>query len=157
MGSRDSSSSRNILIAVDESENARRAVAYVARLLQGVQREFRIALLHVIVEPDEDFFITPEEKDEWYARTSESVNRVLEEYRKYLVDAGFPPEKVSVHSPIRYCPSIAECILAEQEDMEFETIVVGRKGISRKEELLFGSGSSKLLKIAQDCAVWVIQ
>jgi nucleotide-binding universal stress UspA family protein len=157
MDRNDSHTRRNILIAVDESENARRAIEYVARLLLGIQEEFRVALLHVIVEPDEDFFITPQEKEEWYARTSETVNRVLDEYRNYLIDAGFSPAKVTVHSPIRYCPSIAECILAEQEVMEFATIVVGRKGISRKEELLFGSVSSKLLKIAQNCAVWVIQ
>jgi nucleotide-binding universal stress UspA family protein len=52
---------------------------------------------------------------------------------------------------------MAECIIAEQEILEYGTIVVGRKGMSRKEEVLFGSVSSKLVKIARDCAIWVIE
>ena len=46
---------KNILIAVDESENARRAVSYVGQLLAGVQG-FKVLILHVIRQPEEDFF-----------------------------------------------------------------------------------------------------
>ena len=55
---------KNILIAVDESENARRAVSYVGRLLAGIGG-FKILILHVIRQPDEDFFPTATEKDTW--------------------------------------------------------------------------------------------
>ena len=37
---------RNILIAVDESENSRRAVSYVGQLLGGLA-DFKVTILHV--------------------------------------------------------------------------------------------------------------
>ena len=46
---------RNILIAVDDSQNAQRAVTYVGRLLGGI-RGFKVTVLHVIPEPEEDYF-----------------------------------------------------------------------------------------------------
>jgi hypothetical protein len=55
MASQDKVFNKNILIAVDESENARRAVSYVGQLLGGLE-DFRVTILHVVPEPDEDFF-----------------------------------------------------------------------------------------------------
>ena len=55
---------KNILIAVDESENARRAVSYVCQLLAGA-KGFKILILHVIRQPDEDYFPTSNEKEKW--------------------------------------------------------------------------------------------
>jgi nucleotide-binding universal stress UspA family protein len=153
----DQNVNRNILIAVDPSENARQAVVYVGRLLGGLDGGFRVTVLHVIVEPESDFFETPEEKETWFLNHTRQVGQMLAEYRQLLIDHGFAPEHVSIHTPVRYCPSMAECIIAEQEILEYGTIVVGRKGMSRKEEVLFGSVSSKLVKIARDCAIWVIE
>ena len=46
---------KKILIAVDESENAGRAVLYVSRLLSGISG-FEVLILHVIRQPEEDYF-----------------------------------------------------------------------------------------------------
>jgi nucleotide-binding universal stress UspA family protein len=51
---------------------------------------------------------------------------------------------------------MAGCILSEREKRASDTIVVGRQGLSRKEEFLFGSISSKIVNHARDCTVWVI-
>ena len=147
---------RNILIAVDESENARRAVSYVAQLLEGIEG-FKIALLHVIAEADEDYFPTDAEKEKWLGQYKRKVDAMLEDYRQILVRAGFNPDDVSVRSPLRYCPSMAECILAERDETEYHTIVVGRQGLSRSEEFLFGSISSKIVTHARNCTVWVVE
>jgi nucleotide-binding universal stress UspA family protein len=82
---------------------------------------------------------------------------MLEEYRNELIKAGFNPENVSVRSMLKYCPSMAECILAERDDTQYSTIVVGRQGISRSEEFLFGSVSSKIVTHARKCTVWVVE
>ena len=55
---------KNILIAVDESENARRAVSYVGQFLAGI-KGFKVLVLHVIRQPEEDYFPTSSEKDQW--------------------------------------------------------------------------------------------
>jgi len=147
---------RNILIAVDASENSRRAVQYVADLLGGI-KGFSATLLHVIREPEEDEFPDPEEKEKWYHEYQQQVNLMLEDYRRMLIDAGFSSEDVSTRSSRRYCPSMAECIIAERDSLEYATLVVGRKGLSLKEEFLFGSISGKIVRIARDCAVWVVE
>ena len=81
----------------------------------------------------------------------------LEEYRRMLIEAGFATEDVSTRSTLRYCPSMAECILAEQDLLKYATLVVGRKGISHQEEFLFGSISGKIDRIARNCTVWVVE
>jgi nucleotide-binding universal stress UspA family protein len=52
---------------------------------------------------------------------------------------------------------MAECILSERDETEYDTIVVGRQGISRNEEFLFGSVSSKIVTHARNCTVWVVE
>jgi hypothetical protein len=34
---------------------------------------------------------------------------------------------------------------------------IGRRGISKKEEFMFGSTSTRILHIAKDCSIWVIE
>ncbi|MBT8407294.1 MAG: universal stress protein [Deltaproteobacteria bacterium] len=147
---------KNILIAVDESENARRAVSYVAQLLGGLEG-FKVTVLHVIPQPEEDFFKTSTEKEEWCSQYQEKVDAMLESYRQILIGAGFHPPDVSVRSPFRYCPSMAACILAERDETDYGTLVVGRQGLSRSEEFIFGSISSKIVSHARNCTVWVVE
>jgi nucleotide-binding universal stress UspA family protein len=147
---------KNILIAVDDSENARRAVSYVAQLLGGING-FKVTVLHVVPEVEEDYFASDSEKDEWFKQYKQKVSAMLEDYRQILLKGGFDPSNVSVRSPLRYCPSMAECILLERDELAYDTIVVGRQGLSRKEEFLFGSISSKIVTHARNCTVWVVE
>ena len=82
---------------------------------------------------------------------------MLENYRQILIRTGFSPKAVSTRATLRYCPSLAECILAERKDAKCSTIVVGRQGLSRSEEFLFGSVSSKIVNHARNCTVWVVE
>ena len=147
---------KNILIAVDESENAGRAVSYVAQMLGGVIG-FRVTILHVVAEPEQDYFPTSTEREKWLSQHKQKVDVMLEGYRRILINAGFGSNEVTVRSTIRYCPSMAECILAERDEPEYSTIVVGRQGLSRSEEFLFGSISSKIVNHARNCTVWVVE
>ena len=147
---------KNILVAVDESENACRAVSYVGQLMAGV-KGFKVIILHVIRQPEEDYFPTSTEKEKWLGQYKLKVDAMLEDYRQMLIHAGFDIEDVSVRSTVRYCPSLAECILAERDKMKCSTIVLGRQGLSRSEEFLFGSVSSKIVNHARDCTVWVVE
>ncbi len=152
----DKKINKNLLIAVDESENARRAVSYVAQLLGGLPG-FKVTLLHVIPDPEEDYFPDEKEREKWLEDYKKRIEQRLGKYREMLITAGFEAGDVSVRSPLRYCPSMAQCILAERDDTRYGTIVVGRKGLSRTEEFLFGSISSKIVDHAKDCTVWVVE
>jgi len=147
---------KNILVAVDDSDNARRAVSYVAQLL-GEFTGFNVTVLHVVPEAEEDYFTNDSERDAWFKQYQQKVAAMLEDYRQILLKGGFDANHVSVRSPLRYCPSMAECILSERDELAYDTIVVGRQGLSRKEEFLFGSISSKIVTHARNCTVWVVE
>ncbi len=155
-GHREHTKDRHILIAVDESENARRAVKYVAGLLGGVPG-FRVTLLSIIPEPSEDFFAADADRKDWTEKYRARALAMLEDFRNTLVSSGFGEGRVDLVVDSMFCPSVAECIIDEQKKLGCSTIVVGRRGISRKEEFLFGSTSNKILHEVKDCAVWVIE
>ena len=147
---------RNILIAADESQNSERAVTYVGKLLGGIQG-FKVTVLHIISEPEEDYFNNVCDEDKWYNEYRQQVDQTLDKYRNILIDSGFNSEDISIRSTIRYCPSMAECILAERDNAEYSTLVVGRRGLTYKEEMLLGSISGKIVRTAKNCTVWVVE
>jgi nucleotide-binding universal stress UspA family protein len=147
---------KNILIAIDDSNNSRRAVQYVGYLL-GSMKGVHVTLLHIIPEPEEDYFPENEQKQQWLKKYREKLDAILDEYGRMLVADGFTEDAVEKRLSLRYCPSMAECILAERDERQYATIVVGRQGLSRKEEFLFGSISSKIVNHARHCTVWVVE
>jgi nucleotide-binding universal stress UspA family protein len=147
---------KNVLMAVDDSANSRRAVHYTAHLLGGVPG-VHVTLLHVIPVPEEDFFPDDAQKEEWLQHYRARMEAVLEEYRQILIAQGFAEDALEKRLPLRSCPSMAECILVERDARQYGTIVLGRQGLSRKEEFLFGSISSKIVNHARQCTVWVVE
>jgi nucleotide-binding universal stress UspA family protein len=147
---------KKIIIAVDDSPNAERAVAYVTRLLGHIPG-FSVVLLHVIDDPQEDFFHDTAEKQQWLADYRTRIEQTMAGYRDRLVAGGFDPAHISERVTVRHCPSLAQCILAERAAADCYTIVVGRQGRSRSEEFLFGSVSSKIVTHAKHCTVWVVE
>lgn len=147
---------KNFLIAVDDSENSHRAVEYAGYLLAGMAG-VHITLLHVIPDPEEDYFPEDSQRQQWLEKYRAKMNRALDEYAEMLLKAGFSAGAIEKRLPLRDCPSMAECILAERDERRYGTIVVGRQGLSRKEEFLFGSISSKIVNHARHCTVWVVE
>lgn len=147
---------RHILIAVDSSDNARRAVLFVGDFF-GCYEGFQVTLLHIILEPEATFFRNNEERKEWLASQRAEAQKVMKGYKNILTDAGFPEDKINVRIDSMRAPSVADCIIKEQEEMKCCTIVIGRRGISKKEEFIFGSTSNKIIHEARKCAVLVIE
>jgi nucleotide-binding universal stress UspA family protein len=147
---------RHVLIALDESENAKRALLYAADFLGGVPG-FRATLLNIIPEPSEDYFDSDKDRQTWMEDQRLKAEEMLDKYRMVLIQSGFGKDKVEGLVDIRNCPSIAECILDHQKRLGCCTVIVGRRGISKKEEFIFGSTSNKILHAGKNCAVWVIE
>jgi nucleotide-binding universal stress UspA family protein len=147
---------RHFLIAVDDSESSKRAVLYVADMVGGFPG-FAVTILSIIPAPEEDFFDSEEEQVAWTREKMAAANRMLENYRQIMIQAGFPPEKVRVRSCVGEERSFAEAILGTRCDLNCCTVVVGRHHKSKTEEFLQGSTSTKLIREAKNCAVWVIE
>lgn len=148
---------KNILIAVDASANARRAVEYATTVLAAASG-VRITLLYVERAPGRARFDT---EDAWLSQCRLEHNRVfdfLKDARAALLAAGLPEEAVLERTVLCSAePSIAQTILDVQQEGGYGTLVVGRRGLSKGEEFLFGSVSSKLVHNARNCAVLVVQ
>ncbi len=159
---------KNILVAFDGSENSLRAIDYVGSVIRG-DPSFKVCLLHVERLPDRDLF--PDE-DSWLksCKSQEhAMRKALEEGRETLLVKGVPGEAVdaryvvSCRSPFHDRPqcsmgtSVAMDILRIQKEGDFGAVVIGRRGVSKQEEFLFGSVSMKIVHHARDCAVWVVE
>ncbi len=148
---------KKILIAVDASENAQRATEYVTEIIGKRGEEFFIELIYVISNKAKDIF--PDEES-WEKKKQEEVNAakgVLANHKKILLNGGIAAKNVDFKIIETRDISIAKSILNYQKEHEFGTIVVGRRGMSKAEEFLFGSVSNKIVHYAKDCAVWVVE
>ncbi|WP_456433488.1 universal stress protein [Thermosulfuriphilus sp.] len=146
---------KRILIALDTSENAMRAVGYVAEML-GDQEDIFIELLHVAKEPPVDLFPDEQERQKAKEAQEKAIVEVFELAKNQLEIAGVSREKVVV-KVLPTTGSVARIILDEQNRGQFGTVVVGRRGVSKAEEFLFGSVSNKVVHYAKGCAVWVVE
>lgn len=147
---------RHILAAVDESDNSKRAIMYLADFF-GSDKDVFVTILSIIPEPSEDFFPTDEARDKWRGEKKAEMEKIMAGYRDILLGAGFAEGQVEVCLIIRPCTSIADAILEEQAKLRCCIVVVGRRGISHHEEFVFGSTSNKILHHATHCAVMVVE
>lgn len=146
-----------ILIAIDLSENSLKAVDYVAQMMQ-CHAEADITLLHVIKEPSPDVMQNEQERREHVEKARAEALSLMEKAATRLTSHEIP--ETNIHLKIQVCSqpvSVAELVLHERQAGQYGTIVVGRRGMSKKEEFLFGSVSNKIVREAKNCTVWVVE
>lgn len=152
-----------ILIAVDESKNSLRAIKYVAETMQCGAA---ITLMSVVPDPAaacelEGPTLVPifkENRDAFCAiedTKRERLKDFVSRARDALIKAGFSKDNVNIKIRKKK-KDVARDILKEAKDGKYDTIVVGRRGISGVKEFLFGSVSNKVLHLASDVAVIVV-
>lgn len=146
-----------ILIAIDLSENSLKAIDYVAKMME-CHSVVDITLLHVIKEPSPDVMPDEQERKRQIEETRADILGLMEKAAQRLIVHDIPEK--NIHLKIQVCSkpvTVAELILHERQSGGFGTIVVGRRGMSKKEEFLFGSVSNKIVREARECTVWVVE
>lgn len=157
-----------ILIAMDESKNAVEAVEYVARIVDKTG-ETEITLYHVFpeappigIEKEATLLHHPSFKEgtedfrAWLKQKRAAIEKVMDKARDILVKAGVAPRNVKVRIDEKK-EGIARDILKEAEKGKYNTIVVGRRGLTATKAFFFGSTSSKIVQHARNCTVWVVE
>jgi 2,4-dienoyl-CoA reductase (NADPH2) len=132
---------KKILIAMDGSENATMAAAYAADMLAN-RTDVTITLFHI--KTDESI------KDE------SGIKEMMDIARSILIKAGIPEKAINIEIRQKKA-GMGNDILNEIVEAGYGTVVVGRRGVSRANQLLFGSVSNKIVQNTKDCTVWVVE
>ena len=149
--------SRKMLIAVDASENSRKAVDYVGRF--AANTEVELTLYHAIRSLGlgflEDFSPQDKEINGFEKGLVGNAQSMFRAYQKELEKAGVLPARISTkHSRQSY--TRAGEILREAKNGDYGTIVMGRRGLSKVHEFLMGRVTDKVLSRAVEFAVWIV-
>ncbi|MGD8448745.1 MAG: universal stress protein [Desulfobacterales bacterium] len=132
-----------ILVAVDASEGAMRALDYVSEIVN--HSHWEVTLFHAIRDFHSDKL----------SEAKKSMASVLETASRHLENAGFNRNQISVRV-VTGVNSRAGAIITEALKGGYGTIVVGRRGLTHVEEFMMGRVSNKVIHMAREMAVWVV-
>ncbi len=151
-----------MLIAVDESDYAKKVVNYVASTVKPAANITLFSVLPTISSKLEKEFRNPLFSEKvvelkWMvSETKKKAELIIEECRTILLDAGFPDDTVEVKIQNKLV-GIARDIIAEAEKGKYDTVVVGRRGLSATAAFVLGSVSNKIVQNIKNCTVWVVE
>ena len=146
---------KRILLAVDASENSRRAVDYVGAIAAKTKAEF--TLFHVVRRFSflDDHTLRDHEVEGFWEEVKKDIPRMFRFYKTNLERAGVDGARVSTRANLD-SPSRAMDILQEAKEGGYGTIVMGRRGLSKVQEFLLGRVTNKVLQRAEKFAVWIV-
>jgi nucleotide-binding universal stress UspA family protein len=87
-------------------------------------------------------------------KKKELVKQAMDEAKKSLMEAGFSEKKITIKMEVRK-KGIARDIIAEAE-AGYDTVVMGRRGLSSIAEFFIGSVSQKVLHGTKDVSVILV-
>ena len=162
-----------VLVGTDGSVHASSTISYVGAIAADVPT-IVVRLLHVMApygvalwvhdtrasdEPHMDRY--PEtylgRLETWRTDQSKRALRILEQGRALLEEAGVPVDRIETRTVEgdSHRPSRELRLMAEREG--FDTIVVGRRGVSMWREFAFGGTTEDLLRYPIGHHLWVIE
>ncbi len=156
-----------VLIALDSSEGAWRAVEYVAEAF-GRTPGVHVALLHVLsgLPPafwDDGHILNDREKESrqrlvanWQQEQEKQWQGLVKKAHDRLTKAGISKDAVVNKFKPKYY-DVAEDILGEADAGSFDTIVMGRRGLGMAKSVLLGSVTQKVVQNARGYAVIIVK
>ena len=153
---------QKILVAFDDSENAMRAVEFIAT---SFTKEQEITLFSVIpntaaicdmnspsltpyfISKQTEFCILEDQK-------KELVNEALQKAKELLLKAGFEEKNITIKVETRKKGVVRDII--NEANSGYDTVVLGRRGLSGIKDFILGSVSQKVLHLAKDISVILV-
>ncbi len=158
---------KKVLIAIDDSKSAMKAVEYAGQQFSGVS-DLQIALVHVLPNLpamfwDEGHFLSEHEKadrkrvvDKWLADWKAKMEPVFRKAIEVLTSTGINRQQVQAKS-IYGTTDVAKSILEEARNGGYQTIIIGRRGVAGGKHTLIGSVTSKIIHQGTGIAVTVVE
>jgi nucleotide-binding universal stress UspA family protein len=153
---------QKILVAFDDSQNAMRAVEFIAG---SFTKEHKITLLSIIPDTAAICDMNSPSLTPYFIshqvtfcaledQKKELVNEALQKAKELLLKAGFEEKNITMKVETKK-KGIAKDIIDEAHS-GYDTIVLGRRGLSGIREFVLGSVSQKVLHSARDMSVIVV-
>lgn len=158
---------KKMLIAIDGSDNAMKAVEYIARQFSG-RNDLALTILNVLPYPpaplwDDGHIPTEEEStirakyiERWLKNEKAKVRPVFERAVQILTERDIKNENILTKS-ISDSIDVAGSILEEARDGGYDTLVLGRRGLSAAKHFLMGSVTSKIINHGAGIAICVVE
>ncbi|BBO88052.1 universal stress protein [Desulfosarcina ovata] len=150
---------KHLLVAFNGSHGAMKGVASVGALVGASDHHLH---LYSIITNDEKFwvgnktFFIPENIEDSIETGVNQIGAQLEVARSRLLTEGVAPDRISIkiHAVDR---NRSTCLVQEAMENHFGSVVVGRRGmITFFDAIFIGRVSDKVLRLADQMAVWVI-
>jgi nucleotide-binding universal stress UspA family protein len=153
---------QKILVSFDDSENAMRAVEFIAT---SFTKEQEITLFSVIpdtaaicdmnspsltpyfISKQTEFCVLEDQK-------KELVNKALQKAKELLLKAGFEEKNITIKVGTKKKGVVRDII--NEANSGYDTIVLGRRGLSGIKDFILGSVSQKVLHLAKDISVILV-
>ncbi|MGZ6202753.1 MAG: universal stress protein [Thermodesulfobacteriota bacterium] len=158
---------KKILVAIDGSEDALKAVDYVGQQFAGLS-DLRIVLFHVSpgIPPelwDDGHILTEKEKadrkkvlDKWLSNQKLQLESIFQPAVETLTKRGIEAKQIETKSASESVRNTPECILAEAKTGGYLTLVMGRCGLHRTAHALLGSTVSKIINHRAEIATCLV-
>lgn len=149
---------KDVLIAVDNSENALRAVDYAGFMLSGTKS--RIVLFHTKKSlkrflPKSVFEDIPGFSELWAEKAEAEIAPTMEKAKTMLIKAGIEENRIRVEI-FAGSRNPAKDILTAADEYGCGTVVLGRQGESGHTGFSLGVVARKMIEAAGDMAIWVV-
>ena len=158
---------KKIMVAIDGSEGSLRAVEYVGSQFSGMT-DLQITLLHVLPYPpapfwDDGHIPDKEEKaerdkaiDRWLIQQRSKAESIFSKAVKILTASNIAPDQI-LQKTISDSSDVADSVLEQVRDGGYQTLVVGRRGLSRVGRVFMGSVTTKIINHGAGIAVCVVE
>lgn len=146
---------KRIIVAIDDSPRSIRAVEYVGSMLGQRQGVF-VCLLHIYPEPPPDYYRSGATLEDYRSAREVEAAVLFAKAEDILAGHGVAGAAMTARCLMAEGKTISAAILDMQVQEHYGTIVVGKRGIPKAEEFLFGSISSALVHTGRDVAVVVV-
>jgi nucleotide-binding universal stress UspA family protein len=151
--------SKKFLVCVDGSENSLRAADHAGFMLAGTDGE--VTLFHTLKNlrrfvPSDVLADEQDLQDFWKQKSGENIAPHMERAKEVLLKAGLKETQVSLKIADG-SRSPANDIVKEARENGYGTVVLGKRGVSRLKEFVFGSVTRKVLNNMTGLSVWLVQ
>ncbi len=146
-----------ILLAVNDGETSFKAARYVGDIC-GCMPDCEICLLNVSPEPPPYYYLEGNSLTDYVKEKNTKAEILFHKIiNETLKPFGIDLKNISSRSYITSkAETISEAIKTVQQEGSYKTVVVGKRGVSKAEEFLFGSISNAMAQSCESFTVWIV-